>query len=474
MFSVAWLLRPRFPCAPPLQLLGTATVPLRCTTHAAAPIPESECTPTVSGRRNRHLWTPDGDEKLVRLVREHGLKWTRISKEMGLGLGVMSYRRRWEVIHATNQGAWTLAEDRKLARSMETLAQRQPFGSYGWWVQIAKLMKTKRTPRDCYWRWNNTLQKTGSASSTPPRKNRIEARWLEDELRRFDYAILAITDTSDSAASVDRARKEEPWLVPDVEPGFTQPRGFWNFISEMVGTRTAQQCRSHLQLVGRQTKVASHPIKMMLSIAETKKLARIVEQHGKKWRFIQERYFPQVPQDYLATSYYQWAATADKYKVDLHAINPEEMLVGYVRGACTALRRTGANGLYDPNGTLRIVRVARNRSPLVPFRLALMPAVDGSQRIEGFSSGEYLSKSHSVISKTLAASYEVDMLCCGTDTLNRLIKSLAALGEDWIAIGKDMGMRASVCQRLYQDAVKIMPSIKAAARAGETRANSEE
>ncbi|KAJ2325294.1 hypothetical protein GGI00_005079, partial [Coemansia sp. RSA 2681] len=135
---------------------------------------------------------------------------------MGLDLSAMSYRRRWEVLHATNQGAWTLAEDRKLVRSVEILVQRQPFGSYGWWVQIAKLMNTMRSPRDCYWRWNHTAHKLSGVNIN---------KWSEDEQRRFDDALLTLTDTSDSDAAIDRARQEEPWLMPAVEPRFTQPAG---------------------------------------------------------------------------------------------------------------------------------------------------------------------------------------------------------------------------------------------------------
>ncbi|KAJ2578214.1 hypothetical protein GGH95_003439, partial [Coemansia sp. RSA 1836] len=415
-------------------------------------------------RRNRHIWTPDGDAKLVSLVSKHGLKWTRIGEEMGLDLSAMSYRRRWEVLHATNQGAWTLAEDRKLVRSVEILVQRQPFGSYGWWVQIAKLMNTKRSPRDCYWRWNHTAHKLSGVNIN---------KWSEDEQRRFDDALLTLMDTSDSDAAVDRARQEEPWLMPAVEPRFTQPAGFWILLSQMMGTRTAQQCRSQWVLLDRLSKFGGRPSKMILSIAETKQLARIVEQHGKKWGYIQDQHFPQIPSNYLSSIYDQWTGTADKYKIDLYTVNPEEMLIDYKPGACTALRRTGADGLYDPDGTLRIVRVFHSRSPLVPFRLALMSSIDRGQYREGLRSGETPINSRSFIPKGRSVSHEADLRRCGTDTLNRLITSLAVFGEDWVAVGKNMGLRASKCQSLYQDAVKIMPSIKATALAGETRVNRE-
>ncbi|KAJ2897961.1 hypothetical protein IWW38_001548, partial [Coemansia aciculifera] len=379
------LLRQRRQLFPLVRRLGLLEaipdLPLlqRFTTHVA-PIPESEASLRPSGRRDRHNWTPEGDEKLLRLVTKYGLKWKRISKEMDLGLAAMSYRRRWEVLQATKQGAWTLTEDRKLEQNVAALAQTKKFGSYGWWVQIARLMDTERSPRDCYWRWSNVINKPGGAPNASLRASDLNTEtWLEDELSRFDGALSALLDTGDSAAAIDRASEEEPWLVPVVEPRFTQPAGFWILISEMVGTRTAQQCRNYWVALDRLSKSGSRLRKAAMSIAETKQLARLVEKHGRKWQFIQEHHFPHLPRGYLFKVYAQWMATASAYKVDLHSVNPEEMLVDYTPGACTALRRTGANGLYDPSGSMCFVRVAQSVSPLVPFHLALIPSIGDGQ-----------------------------------------------------------------------------------------------
>ncbi|KAJ2859622.1 hypothetical protein GGH94_005996 [Coemansia aciculifera] len=461
--------------APLLIPETTLRVPLlqRWTTHAST-ISKPESAIRTTDRRSRHIWTPEGDEKLVSLATKHGLKWTTISKEMNLGLSVMSYRRRWEVLHASNQGAWTLAEDRKLERSVEMLAQSKSIGRYGLWVQVAKLMNTKRTPRDCYWRWNSTVRRLPGDSNLPLRTKGVNIKtWSEVELRRFSDALSALTDSGDSTAAVDRAREKEPWLVPMVEPQFTQPAGFWTLVAENVGTRTAQQCRSHWQVVKTTSQFGNRPSDMIISVSETKRLARIVEQHGKRWTYIHEHHFPRIPYHYLCSVYNQWRRTADKYQVDLHTVDPEKMLIDYEPGSCTALRRTGTNGLYDPNGTLRIVKVFHSRSPLVPFRLALMPSLDHCRYLEGSKSGATTFKPRSFIMKGNEASHDADLLHCGTDTLNRLIKSLAAYGEDWVAIGKDMGLRASQCQRLYNDVVKILPSMKAAALAGEIHVKNE-
>ncbi|KAJ2823792.1 hypothetical protein GGI24_003590 [Coemansia furcata] len=460
----------------PLHFLdATASAPVlrRWTTHAST-IPKPECAIHLTGRRSRYFWTPEGDEKLVGLAMKHGFRWTRISKEMGLGLGVMSYKRRWEVLHSTNQGAWTLAEDRKLARSVETLVQRKLVPKYGWWVQVAKLLNTKRTPRDCYWRWNHALRNLPGAPDLPFHTKGVNINsWSEEEHCRFDAALSALTTTSDSAAAVDRAREKEPWLVPTVEPQFTQPAGFWLLVAEMVGTRTAQQCRGHWLIVHRRSQFGSKPSEMIASISETKRLARVVEQYGKKWKYIQDEYFPQIPYNYLCSIYDQWKLTADRYQVDLHTIDPEKMLIDYKPGACTALRRTGDDGLYDPNGTLRIVKVYNSRSPLVPFRLALMRSFDHCQYLEGLKTAETTSNPLSFVLKGMEGTDDAQLLRCSTDTLNRLIRSLTAYGEDWVAIGKDMGMRASQCQRLYQGAVKILPSIRAAALIGDANVNHE-
>ncbi|KAJ2907599.1 hypothetical protein GGI21_003726, partial [Coemansia aciculifera] len=167
--------------------------------------------------------------------------------------------------------------------------------------------------------------------------------------------------------------------------------------------------------------------------------------------------------------YAQWMATASAYKVDLHSVNPEDMLVDYTPGACTALRRTGANGLYDPSGSMCFVRVAQSVSPLVPFHLALIPSIGDGQVSRLKKTKESVLKLFSFVPKDQYAPHDADLAHCGTDTLNRLVTALAAHGEDWIAVGKDVGLRASKCKRLYQDAVKILPSLKTTVLAGEPR-----
>ncbi|KAJ2492323.1 myb-like DNA-binding protein bas1 [Coemansia sp. RSA 2050] len=445
----------------------------RRATHASA-ISKPECAIRSVKRRSRHLWTPEGDEMLASLVDKHGLRWTLISREMDLGLSVMSYRRRWEVLQSTNQGAWTLAEDRKLERSVRMLSHDKAIAKYGWWVQVAKLMDTKRTPRDCYWRWNSTVFRLSGASDVPLRTQGVNIRtWLEEEKRRFDGALSALTDSKDSTEDVERAREKEPWLVPEVEPPFTQPAGFWLLVAEAVGTRTAQQCRAHWLALKSSYGCHQIPNDTILSVPEAKRLVRIVEKLGKRWRFIGEHYFPQTPYHCLFSIYYQWKKIADKYKVDLLAIDPEAMLIGYKPGSSMALRRTGSDGYYDPNGTLRIVKVRPSRSPLVPFLLALKPSLDRYRVLEGPKPRLDAAKPRRFIVKRTEASYDADLLHHGTDTLNQLIRSLKVHGEDWVAIGKDVGLRASLCQRLYKDAVKILPSLKAAALAGEANANHE-
>ncbi|KAJ2789410.1 hypothetical protein GGI18_002422 [Coemansia linderi] len=443
----------------------------RRATHASA-IPKPECTFRSAKRRSRHLWTPEGDEKLASLVDKHGLRWTLISREMDLGLSVMNYRRRWEVLHSTNQGAWTLAEDRKLERSVRTLLQGRATAKYGWWVQVAKLMNTKRTPRDCYWRWNSTVFRLSGASYVPLRTQGVNIRtWSEEEKRRFDDALSALTNSKDSTEDVERAREREPWLVLEVEPPFTLPAGFWLLVAEAVGTRTAQQCRAHWLAPKHSYDSHQLPKDMILSVPEAKRLVRIVAKIGAKWRFIEERYFPQTPYRRLFTIYSQWKKTADKYKVDLLAIDPEAMLIGYKPGASMAFRRTGPDGFYDPNGVLRIVKVRPSRSPLVPYLLALKQSPDRYRALEGSRTRLDALKPRRFIAKRMEAPYDADLLHHGTDTLNQLIMSLKVHGEDWVAIGKDVGLRASLCRRLYKDAAKILPSLKATALAGEANAS---
>ncbi|KAI8319818.1 hypothetical protein GQ54DRAFT_278852, partial [Martensiomyces pterosporus] len=150
--------------------------------------------------KRRHHWTKDEDKTLLDLVDKHGTKWSLVRDQMNLDINRMGYRRRWEVLQSTNRGKWTLAEDLQMRQVVRTLrAESQKMGEHGWWVSVADALGTGRSPRDCHLRWHNALKSVGGA---------------------------------------------EPWLVLSARSSSNLPRGFWKQVAELVGARTAQQCRT--------------------------------------------------------------------------------------------------------------------------------------------------------------------------------------------------------------------------------------
>ncbi|KAJ2466119.1 hypothetical protein GGI02_004475, partial [Coemansia sp. RSA 2322] len=336
-------------------------------------VESSNSTQTVT-RKHRYNWTQADDELLKSLVDEHGTKWSLISRRMDLGIGVMNYRRRWEVLHSTNQGTWTLVEDKKLDNVISTMVNsEQPFGSRGWWVKAARLLDTKRSARDCYWRWNYALKKLRGVSDSPVRINgKNIMRWSEDENRRLANAVRALTDPGELGAIVDRVCDEEPWLLLNMNTSRNMPIGFWLHVAGVVGTRTAQQCRLRWLIKQNYFKLGDTSTRTFTSIGEIKQLARLIERHGRKWEYLSATYYPQLKPRYLMFVYNEWARVADMYKVDPQTIDPEKILVDYAPGKRMAFRPTGTDGMYNPNGALKLVKRRRAISPMLPFHLALM------------------------------------------------------------------------------------------------------
>ncbi|KAJ1938270.1 hypothetical protein GGF37_004874 [Kickxella alabastrina] len=116
-----------------------------------------------------------------------------------------------------------------------------------------------------------------------------------------------------------------------------------------------------------------------MSVDELKKMVRLVGVHGKKWEFLRMHYFAHLSAYKLMAAYRGWKYASRRLKVDLHTIDPDTMLVGY-QGGLTALRPTGPDGLYDPNGNICEVTGLSPETPLTPFYLALARILPGKPK----------------------------------------------------------------------------------------------
>ncbi|KAJ1887766.1 hypothetical protein LPJ66_008944 [Kickxella alabastrina] len=102
-----------------------------------------------------------------------------------------------------------------------------------------------------------------------------------------------------------------------------------------------------------------------MSVDELKRMVRLVGVHGGKWEFLRMHYFAHLSAYKIMAAYRGWKYASRRLRVDLHTIDPDTMLVEY-QGGLTALRPTGPDGLYDPNGNICEVTGLSPETPLTP------------------------------------------------------------------------------------------------------------
>ncbi|KAJ1961094.1 hypothetical protein GGI12_003438 [Dipsacomyces acuminosporus] len=373
----------------------------------------------------------------------------------------MGYRRRWEVLQSSKNGKWTLAEDKALRLEIDRLtAGEYKMGGYGMWVAAAKALDTGRSARDCYWRWSNALRTMHGVKNTPTRLPGIHMNeWSDEESRRLEHAIGLLTSVTDHQEAIRAAEQKEPWLLVSTRSEFNMPRGFWIAVARAVGTRTAQQCRMKVELENERRRLDEQRQRLstkkkpaQMTVDEVLLLERAVAEHGAKWEYIRKHCLPHIPAVVLKCTHKGCKHLESKYSVRIVDTDPRKMLINY-KGGTEAMRRTGADGRYDPGGSVCLVRVPGQESCMTPFRLALLQVrTQKSKPLRRLRPQQFIPAAYRSAQQYPSLQK--------AEFYDNLIASMAVHGCDWAAVGKDVKLPPFVCYNIAKRIAEITPALK--------------
>ncbi|KAJ2587744.1 hypothetical protein H4R99_008042, partial [Coemansia sp. RSA 1722] len=415
-------------------------------TNSARPLEDSSRSDLFTKRKDRHVWIPSQDSQLAELVVKHGRRWTLIAREMGLGIESQKYRSRWNRLKPTTRGAWTREDNESLRKAMEKVHKMSCFDKKrkGFWNAVALEIKhTGRSAHDCSTHWTALVQ--GRAGGK-------RQAWSQEEIHRLSAAldmVACVSDPPDRAAQIERS---EPWLVPPMASSTNLVRGFWLDIARIVGTRSPHQCRIRCQQLNRRQRQQQQQHQRdgeIMTVEEVKQLATLAVKYNNRWEYIRHRFFPRVPARQLMLTYRDWQSTSKKYRVDLNGIDPLAMLPGYT-GGLQALRPTGIDGKYDPNGSLELVWMKNQVNSMTPFKLALRIVDDMSRRRKDKKYGPFISKD---------ASNSALLQWTSPHAIDKVVAAIGKHGSDMDAVAREAGLPLELCRTIAKGVVSVLPSM---------------
>ncbi|KAJ2722230.1 RNA polymerase I enhancer binding protein [Coemansia sp. Benny D115] len=399
-----------------------------------SPLPKSKFTV-----KKRHRWTAEQDAKLQALVKEHGTKWGYIAGEIGIEGDFMKVRRRWEVLQPKGKSSWLKHEDTDLANAIDNLIKKgQNMNMLGFWTAVSEQLKTNRSPRQCHIRWVRTLLPMQGKIVTQTRFKNIRGwKWSDDEIKRILDAQAVMKNVSDSKEAVEKASQTEPWLLIKTDVQSTLKKGFWMCISRAVGTRTPSQCFTKWGYLYYQPEVAS------MTTEKARLLAQLVETHGRRWGYLVDNYFPDQHPRELYYTYSRWKAAERRLGANLLELDPFSMISQY--DGKTALRPTGADGTYDPNGKVTRVRINGPSSFMSPYYLALIKLGERRCAIKARSSFGMVKASKNDVPP---------------EYVEKLVAAITRYKDDWVSISKEVGLPKSKCRKSAERLADRLSSLR--------------
>ncbi|KAJ2841800.1 hypothetical protein J3B02_005775 [Coemansia erecta] len=178
--------------------------------------------------------------------------------------------------------------------------------------------------------------------------------------------------------------------------------------------------------------LVSRKTQQPVTIEEAQRLARLVRKYGRRWSYIHRTHFPDRNPDELTYMFKQWERLGKRYNVDLLDVDPFSMISDF--DGERAMRPTGPDGNYHPNGPLSQVFKSGHASFLTPYTLAL--------------SNIYMRKGSVKIIRALSLAGDSDSMSpLPAKSIDKLIAAIGRHQNDWISISKEVGTSIKQCRQ---------------------------
>ncbi|KAJ2347739.1 hypothetical protein GGF43_004693, partial [Coemansia sp. RSA 2618] len=394
-----------------------------------------------AAKPKRFRWTKERDELLFKLVaNRNGRRWADIADELGVEGHMQKVQSRWIALQPKCRSSWTKKEDAELSSAIKECVQSgRTLGERGMWVAAAKRLKTNRTPAQCRSRWTDTLfPKQGKALELTRFDNVRGWSWRDDEVARLRSALRGITDVQGSANALARAAKREPWLLINKLHQGNRVGQFWVYVASRVGTRTSMQCRRKWEAM------EVEGVLPEITTSEARRLAELVKVRGTKWRLLADEEFPGKTPQLLYSTYAKWKHIENTFGVDLLQIDPSVRLRDY--NGRSAMRPTGADGFYDPNGPLVRVSKRGKSSALTPYLLSCINSRSRFTGLRGLPDARLASGS--------------DKTRISPETTEKLVAAISLHKDDWTSISRSVGLPPNKCRRYAEALSAKLPMLR--------------
>ncbi|KAI8517826.1 Homeobox protein Nkx-2.1 [Branchiostoma belcheri] len=150
-------------------------------------------------------FSPEDDKLLLRLYKQHGPRWARISRSMGRFEDHIKQRFLYMKGKGKNRGAWSAKENKMLIRAVQTVTGQEDISNVTQninWQACSDMMNTVRGAKQCYEHWlvliNWLSFQQGSPIWNPERDAQLIDEIYKSEAE-FDYDI----DWQDIAKNMD-------------------------------------------------------------------------------------------------------------------------------------------------------------------------------------------------------------------------------------------------------------------------------